>query len=981
MVINKKNMGKILVIAEKPSVAVDITRALGGFSNDKNKDFFESEEFVVSSAMGHLLEICPPPGVESAKGKWSLANLPVIPKTFSLKPNPKTESRLKLLIKLMKRKDVSGIINACDAGREGELIFRYILQYSESELPIRRLWLQSMTAQAIREGFRRLRTDEEMLPLADAAACRSEADWLIGINGTRAMTAFNSREGGFLKTTVGRVQTPTLTMIVEREEKIQSFIPKAYFEIHGTFGCEAGQYVGIWFNPDFSRSAEDKDSKAQRIWKKEEAERILKECVGQTGIVAEESKKKTELSQPLFDLTSLQREANSRYGFPARRTLQIAQALYEKHKVLTYPRTDSRALPEDYLGEVRSIMQSLKKTVFSELAGQILGSGWICPNKRIFNNTKISDHFAIIPTGAIEKLDGDDLKIYDLVVRRFLAVFFPAAEYLITNRTTHVGEHLFKSEGRVLLSPGWTAVYGRQVSENAENPSLPPVLPKERVSADELELKSCETTPPSRFSEATLLTAMETAGKFVEDEELRDAMNEKGLGTPATRASIIEGLIAETYIQRSGKEIIPTLKAFDLITLLRGLKLPELCSPELTGDWEFKLKQVEQRQLRREEFMEMIRSMTSSIVDKVRGFEEEIPVHFASIETPCPCCGGRMVEMYRKYHCEGCRFTVWKVMSGRRISREELVQLLRSGKIGPLDGFVSKMGRPFSASLKLNEEEWKADFDFGENERQTGKKEIDFSGLTPQGACPKCGGNVFETDDAYLCENSQAQKGKKCTFRAGKVILGQPVSREQFQKLLTQGKTDLLTEFFSQKKKKKFSAFLVLDSKKGVGFEFEPREQGTKGGTRSPKQKITADQKKNVDLGMAENGTENKEIDFSGLAPQGVCPKCGGNVFETDDTYLCENSQAQKGKKCTFRAGKVILGQPVSREQFQKLLTQGKTDLLTEFFSQKKKKKFSAFLVLDSKKGVGFEFETRDQGPTVTKSAEKKSAAQKGKSV
>lgn len=844
MVIKKKNMGKMLVIAEKPSVAGDIARALGGFS--KKEDFFESEEFVVSSAVGHLLEICPPPGVEPAKGKWSLVNLPVIPKTFSLKPYPKTESRLKLLIKLMKRKDVSGVVNACDAGREGELIFRYILQYSQSQLPIQRLWLQSMTAAAIREGFERLRPNEEMLPLADAAACRSEADWLIGINGTRAMTAFNSREGGFLKTTVGRVQTPTLTMIVEREEKIQSFNPKAYFEIHVTFGCEAGQYVGIWFNPDFSKSTEDKDSKAQRIWNKEEAESILKECVGKAGTVTEESKKKTELSQPLFDLTSLQREANSRYGFPARRTLQIAQALYEKHKVLTYPRTDSRALPEDYLGEVRSIMQSLKESDFSELAGQILDFGWIHPNKRIFNNSKISDHFAIIPTGIIKKLDGDDWKIYDLVARRFLAVFFPAAEYLITNRTTHVGEHLFKSEGKVLLSPGWTAVYGRQVSENAENPSLPPVLPKERVSTDELELKFCETKPPARFNEATLLTAMETAGKFVEDEELRDAMNEKGLGTPATRASIIEGLITETYIQRSGKEIIPTLKAFDLITLLRGLKLPELCSPELTGDWEFKLKQVEQRRLQREEFMEMIRSMTSSIVDKVRGFEEEIPVHFASIETPCPRCGGKMVEIYRKYHCEECQFMVWKVMAGRRISSEELVQLLSSKKIGPLDGFVSKMGRPFSASLRLNKEEWKVDFDFGEDERQTEKKEIDFSGLTPQGVCPKCGGNVFETDDTYLCENSQAQKGKKCNFRTGKVILGQPVSREQFQKLLTQGKTDLLTQFFSQKKKRKFSAFLVLDSKKGgVGFEFEPRERVTKG-TKSPNRKPVAQKGKSV---------------------------------------------------------------------------------------------------------------------------------------
>ena len=819
-------MGKTLVITEKPSVAGDIAGALGGFS--KGKDFFESEKWIISSAVGHLLEICPPPGVEPVRGKWSLANLPVIPKTFSLKPQPKTESRLKLLIKLIRRPDVSSVINACDAGREGELIFRYILQYAKSKLPIRRLWLQSMTPEAIRKGFESLRTDEEMLPLAAAAACRSEADWLIGINGTRAMTAFNPREGGFLKTTVGRVQTPTLTMIVEREEEIQSFVPKAYYELHGTFGCQAGQYAGTWFDPNFTKKPEDKDGRAQRIWNKEEAEAIFQKCLGKTGTVTEESKKKTELSPLLFDLTSLQREANSRFGFPARRTLQVAQALYERHKVLTYPRTDSRALPEDYLKEVHSIMHSLQESDFSELSKQILESKWIRPNKRIFNNAKVSDHFAIIPTGKIKKLDADEWRIYELVTRRFLAVFFPAAEYLITNRTTCVEEHYFKSEGRVMLFAGWTAVYGRQASGNAENPDMPPVLANEKVSTDELELKACETKPPARFTEATLLTAMETAGKFVEDEELRDAMNEKGLGTPATRASIIEGLITETYIQRVDKEIVPTLKAFDLITLLRGLKLPELCSPELTGDWEFKLKQVEQRQLEREEFMEMIRSMTSSIVDKVRGFQEEIPVHFGPIDTPCPRCGGRILEEYRKYQCEECSFTAWKVIGGRRMKNEEMVQLFRAGQLGPLDGFVSKMGRPFSASQKHNKEEWKVEFDFGEDERKSAKTEIDFSSLTPQGICPNCGGNVFETEDAYLCEKTRSPKGKKCNFRMSKVILEQPVSQEQFQKLLTRGKTDLLTDFFSQRKKKKFSAYLVVDSRKGIGFEFEPRTQGAK---------------------------------------------------------------------------------------------------------------------------------------------------------
>ncbi len=547
-------MGKTLIIAEKPSVAGDISKALGKF--EKNADFYENDQYVISSAVGHLLTIAVPEQFEVKRGKWTFANLPVIPPHFDLLPIEKNEARLKVLVKLIKRKDVTTLVNACDAGREGELIFRYIVQYAKAKQPIQRLWLQSMTAAAIRDGFAHLRTDGEMIPLADAATCRSESDWLIGINGTRAMTAFNSKTGGFHLTTVGRVQTPTLAILVEREEKIKKFRPRNYWEIHGTFAAEAGEYVGRWFDERFSKKEGDEQSRPERIWEIERAEEIQKKCLGRPGIVTEESKPTTSMSPALYDLTTLQREANGRFGFSAKNTLGLAQALYEKHKVLTYPRTDSRALPEDYLETVKTTMAMLADTNYRTPAETILKNGWVRPNKRIFNNAKVSDHFAIIPTLVAPKvLSEPEQKLYDLVTKRFLAIFFPPAEFLVTTRITRVESEPFKSEGKVMVNAGWLAVYGKEAAESDDTPSLVPVQPNETVKTEKIEVEANVTKPPARYSEATLLGAMEGAGKLIDDEELREAMSDKGLGTPATRATIIEGLIWEKYITRNGREL------------------------------------------------------------------------------------------------------------------------------------------------------------------------------------------------------------------------------------------------------------------------------------------------------------------------------------------------------------------------------------------------------------------------------------------
>src|SRR5258707_1538061 len=350
-------MGKTLIIAEKPSVAGDNAKALGGFK--KQDVCYESDQYVLSSAVGHLLELCVPDQFEVKRGKWTFAHLPVIPPHFDLRPIERNEARLRLLLKLIKRPDVDALVNACDAGREGELIFRYIVQYSKARKPGKRLWLQSMTPAAIREGFAHLRDDASMIPLADAAVCRSESDWLVGINGTRAMTAFNSKTGGFHLTTVGRVQTPTLTILVEREERIKKFVSKDYWEIHGTFGAKAGEYPGRWFDEKFARKDGESELKPERVWDGKQAEAIRQKCLGKPGVVTEESKPTTQLSPLLYDLTSLQREANGRFGFSARGTLSIAQSLYERHKVLTYPRTDSRALPEDYIATVKTTLAAL----------------------------------------------------------------------------------------------------------------------------------------------------------------------------------------------------------------------------------------------------------------------------------------------------------------------------------------------------------------------------------------------------------------------------------------------------------------------------------------------------------------------------------------------------------------------------------------------------------------------------------------------
>ena len=951
-------MSKSLIITEKPSVAGDIAKALGGFK--KGKDYYENEKYLISWAVGHLFELAVPASMK-AQDKWDMKKLPIMPPEFELAPAEKMGSRVNVLRKLIKDKNVADIINACDAGREGELIFRYIIQYAGTKKPINRLWLQSMTTDAIRDGFARLRSDAEMQPLASAARSRNEADWLVGINATRAFTLRLSGGRGSTVTSLGRVQTPTLTIIVDREKKIQDFKPRELHEIIGKFRATAGEYPGRWFDEPFKKDeteierterlldrlqlnlpdAEQRlDSAtgslwaehraAPRLWHREIAETIQRKCTGKDGIVElEEKKPTTQIAPQLYDLTTLQREANNRFGFSAKRTLQIAQALYEKHKAITYPRTDSRALPEDYVATVRSTLARID----NPFARKVLDNDWVKPNKRIFNNAKVGDHFAIIPTGTIShSLDDYEQKLFDMVARRFVAVFFPPAQYENTTRITRVEGEPFKTEGKILVAPGWLEIYGREAVSEKPEENLPPVTQGERVATVDIEIKTDQTRPPARYSEATILSAMEAAGKLVEDEELRDAMKEKGLGTPATRASIIETLISAHYLTRQGKELQPTAKAIQTITLLKSA-VPELTSPELTGEWEFRLREIEHRKLTRDAFMRDIRHLTEEIVGKAKHFHPDEHMPDSEPFGTCPKCGSPVIERFKSFTCtnEECDFTVWKTIAGRLLSREEFETLVRDKQVGPLSGFRSRKGRRFPAVLKLSDD-FKAEFDFGPNGQENGAAQpVDFSGKEPLGKCPKCGGRVFEVGMSYLCENS-AGPNKTCDFRAGKVILQQPIEPEQIKKLLSAGKTDLLPRFISRKGRP-FKAFLVVTEKKDVGFEFEKREPKEKK-ERKPKEPAA-------------------KIDFSGQQPLGKCPKCGGKIFETEKSYICEHSQADR-KPCKFKLSKTILGKEIPKDQAQKLLTAGKTDLLEGFIS-KRGRPFSAYLKLEDEK-VGFEF-------------------------
>jgi DNA topoisomerase-3 len=928
---------KSLVIAEKPSVAADLARALGKIP--KKGEVYENDEWVISSAVGHLVELLLPEDIDKKKyGFWRLEALPIIPETFSLKPIDSAKERFNLLKKLLARKDIDQVVNACDAGREGELIFSYIYQLAKSKLPVKRAWMQTMTHDGIRQAFEHLRDGSQMLSLAAAARCRSESDWLIGINGTRALTKrmFGSRAGNVAS--VGRVQTPTLAIIMARELEIRSFKSRPFWRVTASFELTGGRYEGVYQRPSFKKSESDDADRIDRIWEKAQAEAVVAACQGlPLAVVSDEKKATTAASPRLYDLTTLQREANGRYGLSAKRTLQIAQALYERHKMITYPRTDSRALPEDYMPTCREALANLQGDLGTH-ARKVLEQGWVHPNKRIFNNAQISDHFAIIPTtSAPSTLDEMEAKIFDMIARRFVAVFYPSAEIDVTTRISTAAGHAFKTEGKVVTSPGWYAVYNKTTPNGDESQgNLPPLTaadgqpPKAKTLKADLIEES--TKPPARYNEATLLSAMEGAGKLLNDEELAEAMKERGLGTPATRADIIDGLINQKYVERSQKDLIPTVKAEQILQFLAAVKAEQLTSPAMTGEWEFKLRQIEHGKYTRENFMKEIVEQTRGIVERVKGFEED-----NSVQKTCdfisPTDGKPMIETLRGYKSQDGEFMVYKIIGGRKIEEAEVSELVTKGEIGPLDGFVSsKTGNRFHAKLHLVKDEktgkLKAALDLG--------NKVDVNELQPFWTDPKSGAELCEAATNYVLREREGDTWKSA-FQIGRLMCQKAITREDVTRLISEGKTDLIKGFIS-KKGRPFDAYLLRQGAR-ISWEFPPRERKAKDGsaikTRKPKEPLDFTKARRVGESRMHGGAE---------------------LYQTDDSYVVRKPDTDRA---AFQMKRVICQYEVPEEEVLRLLDGGRTELISEFVS-KRGSKFGAYLVLSKNKAkADFEFPPR----------------------
>lgn len=896
-------MAKRLVITEKPSVARDIVRVLGGF--DEHEGYWENDQFVVTFAVGHLLELLAPEDLDPKYKRWTLDTLPIIPERFQMKPKPDHVDRLAVIQALLEREDVDGVVNACDAGREGELIFREILDFAGSDKEVERLWLQSMTQNAIRGGFEALKPGSLYHGLRDAAYCRTHADWLIGMNATRALTRRLKTRSESQAWSAGRVQTPTLAMLVEREFGILAHKPEAYWRIIGQFEAVGSKYSGTWFDPDFEAPAGPggEHAKPDRIFDKAKAEAIVAEVTGKPTLVSETRKPSREAPPPLFDLTSLQREANRRFGWSARRTLNAAQRCYEGHKVLTYPRTDTKVLPEDYVPVVDEVITALGSDARFAAASRYLAANGRLNEEKIFNDAKVTDHFAIVPTGHLpeRELDGDDGRLFDLVVRRFLGAFHPPAVWSKVERITKVDEVHFRTRARILQTPGWRGVLA-ETEASEDQVVLPPLMPgSDEVDgvdgrSEAYEISEEETKPPARITEGRLLGLMEHAGEQVEDEDVAEALKDKGIGTPATRADIIENLIRKGYADRVGKGLRPTVKGVRLIDILRRMHADRLASPSLTGELEQHLQEVERARRTSEAFMGEIREYATEIVDRTRGFEFEDLFPDDEALGACPLCSKPVFERSWFYRCkepanleaarkakaaakkkkkktgekveevpevEDCPFRIWKDKSGRYIDRTTVRELLGDGTTRVLDGFTTRQGRSYRAQLVLEngDVEIKGIVDSASNDDDSSNAipeyEVD---ETPLGPCPHCSeGEVVETRSTFICSVGLAlleHLGKDdaslfgvkkrelpedmpyCQFLLPRTVCRREITREEAKVYITDKRTAQLPDFISRRGRP-FGAILFMRDTGRHGFEFPPREGSKKSTSKKAASKTT----------------------------------------------------------------------------------------------------------------------------------------------
>ncbi len=712
-------MSKTLVIAEKPSVGRDLTRVLRG-PFDKHEGYLEGPEHIVTWAVGHLVQLADPDEYGERFKKWRMADLPIVPEAFKLVVrDERSKKQMNVVKRQLGRDDVDVVVNACDAGREGELIFAYLYEKAGSKKPVKRLWLNSMTREATEQAFARLRDGAELATLEAAARSRSEADWIVGMNATRAAT-IRLRSSFDGAVSLGRVQTPTLAILARREQEIRDFKPEPYWIVDALFDPLSGDR-GRRYEGRYHAGANP------RVKSAEEARAIVDACQGQAGEITKLDKSERKERPPLlYDLTSLQRDANSRFGFSARRTLAAAQRLYEEHKALTYPRTSSRYLTGDMIAEIKPIARLVGGQREYAASSKYVLSLDVLPLARVVNDSKVADHHAIIPTRAerhpVDKMGDDDRRIYDLVVRRFLAIFHPDAVFENTRVETTVASKVFRSRGKLMLIPGWRGVYGemadseRTDEDEGREQQLPKLDSGERVAVKEIGADEKVTKPPRRYSEGALLGAMETAGKLVDDEELREAMKDSGIGTPATRAAIIERLIQVGYIERDGRALVVTEKGMNVIRLLGE---HALTSPGLTGEWEHRLAKIETGQDSRESFMGDIVKFTENTVSELDTKLKDVRIPRANLG-PCPVCGRDIVENRKGYSCwsredPGCGFVIWKSKAGKQLPVAVAKELIKTGRTEKaVTGFKGRSGKSFRARLALAQTEdgkWRVEFD------------------------------------------------------------------------------------------------------------------------------------------------------------------------------------------------------------------------------------------------------------------------------
>jgi len=879
-----------LILAEKPSVARDIARVLG--VRGRQKGWIGDGDLRISWALGHLAELAEPASYDPAWKRWSFDNLPMLPEQFGLQPRKDSGAdQWRVVRDLMKHRDCTAVVNACDAGREGELIFAHCYQLAGCKAPVKRLWISSMTDKAIREGFDRLRDGATMANLEAAARCRTEADWLVGLNATRAMTIrLATGPGGALRS-LGRVQTPTLAMLVDREQAIDDFVPQDFWQVKATFA--RGDASGERWQATWTTSGPD-GKPVDRHFQRDDAQAIADRVQDGLGHIEQvDRKRKRERPPQLYDLTSLQREANQRFGFTAERSLQLAQALYERHKVLTYPRTDSRHLGEDQLPELPDIARSLRFGPYAAAAELASGCDPASLGKRFVDDAEVSDHHAIIPTGIDPRplgMDRDEKHLYDLVARRFLGAFHPDAVFATVAIHTLVGTDMFLAKGRSRLEAGWQAIDPPR-SKKKER-LLPPVEQGEDAPVIEAGLHDGQTRPPNRYNDASLLGAMERAGEDLEDAELKRAMKRNGLGTPATRAAIIETIIKRGYVLRHERHIVPTPVGRALI---RALPVEALRSPRLTGEWEARLVAMTEGNDDREAFMADTRAFAAEVVSLLR--DAEIPMPLVNVLAvreatgeelgTCPRCAGSVRQGRGGWACNGCPLFIPLRVARRETSLRMAKTLLTKGETGVVKGFKSREGKPFKAALRIDE---------------AGSVRLHFPVPDPLGDCLACGKPVRPRGKVYTCDT-----GRECRFVVFEEMTGKKISEKMVTQLLVDGRTGLLEGFVSRDGRK-FDGVLVWTDQRVEVQESDPREDA---------------------------------------GPAGPCPQCRAPVAFSRRKWRCRD--------CGFRLPGAVAQRSLAHAEVRELLQRGRTTRM-HGFRQKGGAVFKAALRLDDQHHIALDY-------------------------